>query len=160
MNPRKNTDRIIEAFEKVRGESRLKLLITGHKYMDFRPRKEVLFLGHVDNRLMPILYSGSEALIYPSLYEGFGLPILEAFVCSTPVVTSNFGSMAEVAGKAAVLVDPYDVASITEGIQKTLRCKISLIKKGLSRAKDFSWGKVAKKTLDVYQEVRNNSLFI
>ncbi len=109
-------------------------------------------MGQVPFEELPTLYSGADALVYPSLYEGFGLPILEAFVCKTPVVTSNLGSLKEVAGKAAVLVDPHSVDSVAEGVRKALSARKLLVKKGLARVKDFSWQKTAKETLKVYQE--------
>ncbi len=102
---------------------------------------------------LPLLYASARVLVYASLYEGFGLPILEAMACGTPVVTSNVSSMPEVAGNGAVLVDPKDVESIKEGIKKALDKRDELIKKGLIRAKEFSWEKCAKETVQVYKEL-------
>ncbi len=155
VNSRKNTERIIEAFEKINGEINIKLVIVGRPLSKVHEPRGVYFLGHVPGEVLPSLYSGAEALVYPSLYEGFGLPILEAFSCKLPVVTSNYGSMAEVADKAAVLVDPYDVTSIFEGVMKAMSGKDEYIRKGLKRAKDFSWRKTAEKTLSVYSESIN-----
>jgi glycosyltransferase involved in cell wall biosynthesis len=155
VNPRKNTKRIIEAHEKVRDEEDLKLIIVGHLYTKIKLARGVRLLGHVPQDAMPVFYSGAEALVYPSLYEGFGLPILEAFSCDTPVVTSNLGSLKEVAGEAAVLVDPYDADSIAEGIKKALKGRRELVKSGVKRVKRFYWQKTAKETLDVYKEARN-----
>lgn len=152
VNPRKNTERIIEAFEKIKGEMNLKLVIIGHIFSKASHVRGVFYLGHVPTQYLPSLYTGAEALLYPSLYEGFGLPILEAFSSRTPVVTSNFGSMAEVAGNAAILVDPYNVYSMIEGIFKALNDKDKLIKKGLERIKNYSWKNTAEKTLSVYLE--------
>ncbi len=153
MNPRKNTQRIIEAFDKSRYGKDLKLVFIGiPKYINVQESRNVRIVGHVDSGELNILYSGAKALIYPSLYEGFGLPILEAFACECPVVTSNISSLAEVAGNAAVLVDPYDVNSITEGIEKALKGPKGLIEKGLERLKQFSWEKTARETLAVYNE--------
>jgi len=152
IGPRKNTERLIRSFEKIKAETGMKLVIVGHKYVDTGQERGVIYLGHVSQIEMPILYSGAEAFTYPSLYEGFGLPILEAFACKTPIVTSDFGSMKEVAGNGAVLVDPYNVESITEGIRKALNIKNTLIKKGISQIKKFSWEKTARETLKVYQE--------
>ncbi|OGM08976.1 hypothetical protein A2159_02790, partial [Candidatus Woesebacteria bacterium RBG_13_34_9] len=118
VTPRKNIERIIEAFEKIKAEYDLKLVVIGKHYTEVEVRRGVFYLGHVPQEDVPKLYAGSEALIYPSLYEGFGLPILEAFASRTAVVTSNLGSMKEVAGSAAVLVDPFDINSIVEGIKK------------------------------------------
>ncbi len=150
-NPRKNTKRIIDAFMKLK-RSDLKLVIVGQPYFGEVTSSNVIFLGHAKVDDMPILYSGAEALVYPSLYEGFGLPILESFACHTPVVTSKFGSMAEVAGGAAVLVDAYNVDSIAEGITEAINKREILINRGLTRIRDFSWEKTAKDTLEVYNE--------
>lgn len=102
---------------------------------------------------LPLLYGAAEVLVYASLYEGFGLPILEAMACATPVVTSNVSSMPEIAGEAAVLVNPEDVGDIKEGIRKALDKKEDLVKKGLERVKEFSWEKCAKETAVVYKEL-------
>ena len=95
-------------------------------------------------------------LTFPSLYEGFGLPIVEAFACSCPVLTSNIGSMAEVADFAALLVDPLDVKSISFGLKKLAsddKLRQKLIGKGQSRIQDFSWEKAARETLQVFEKV-------
>jgi hypothetical protein len=156
MNPRKNTKRIIEAFDKTRFGKDLKLVFIGlPKYMKVEEKRNIRIAGHVEESDLPAFYSGAKALIYPSLYEGFGLPVLEAFACECPVVTSNVSSLPEVAGNAAELVDPYEVDSISEGIIKVLRGPKSYIQKGLERVKDFSWEKTAKMTLDVYREAKS-----
>jgi glycosyltransferase involved in cell wall biosynthesis len=154
VGPRKNTERIIEAYEKVRAGRDLKLIILGHPYKKIEQKRGVVFTGHVETSKMPVYYSGAEALVYPTLYEGFGLPVLEAFSCKTPVVTSNISSLPEVAADAAEIVDPYDVGSITEGINNALNRKQGLINKGLKRSKDFSWQKTAEMTLEVYNEAK------
>ena len=110
-------------------------------------------MGNPDDKNLSALLSGASALVFPSLYEGFGLPILDAFNCRIPVVTSNISSMPEVAGEAAILVDPYDVDSISTGIDKALSSPKSLITKGLKRVKSFSWQKTAEETLKVYNEI-------
>ncbi|KKQ42870.1 MAG: Glycosyl transferase group 1 [Microgenomates group bacterium GW2011_GWC1_37_8] len=155
VSPRKNIERIVQAFEKIKSGSGLKLVVIGHPYSKISPKRGVVYLGHVPQPELPIFYSGARALIYPSLYEGFGLPILEAFRCRTPVVTSNLGSMAEVAGNAAQLVDPYDVESISDGIRKVVASSQLFVKKGTSRVKKFSWEKTAGDTLKVYYESQN-----
>ncbi|MGA3291936.1 MAG: glycosyltransferase family 1 protein [Candidatus Microgenomates bacterium] len=155
LDPRKNTERIIKAFERSSTGKDLKLILVGvPKYMRVKPSRNLRILGGVSTEDLIGLYSGAKALIYPSLYEGFGLPILEAMACETPVVTSNISSMAEVAGEAAELVDPYQVDSISEGIEKVLRGPRGFIDKGLKHVKDFSWEKTAKMTLDVYKEAK------
>lgn len=155
MDPRKNTERIIKGFDLSMAGKDLKLVFVGQpKYMKVKQSRNIIILGKVVTDDMPALYSGAEVLVYPSLYEGFGLPILEAFACGTPVVTSNISSMKEVAGGAAVLVDPYDVNSISEGVLKALRGPKSFIDKGFTRVKEFSWQKTALRTLEVYNEAK------
>lgn len=105
---------------------------------------------------LAILYSCADALIYTTLYEGFGLPIIEAMACGTPVLTSNVSSMPEIAGGAAVLTDPNDVDKIRRSLEDLLLDKQKqkdLILKGFKRAKDFSWEKTADKTLQVYKQL-------
>lgn len=153
LSPRKNIQRIIKAFEKMRAGKNLRLAVIGHPYIKIDIPRGVHMLGHIPEHEMPVILSGAEALVYPSLYEGFGLPILEAFACKTPVITSNLGSMREVAGNAAALVNPHKVDSIAEGIKKALKYREKLVKKGLDRVGEFSWKKTAEKTLKVYEEV-------
>ncbi|EKD90498.1 MAG: group 1 glycosyl transferase [uncultured bacterium] len=107
----------------------------------------------VSREELPLLYASAELLVYASLYEGFGLPILEAMACGTLVVTSNVSSMPEIAGEAAVLVKPASVESIRNGIVKALDKNDELVEKGLERAKEFSWEKCAKETAQVYKEL-------
>ena len=154
VGPRKNTERIIEAYEKVRAGRDLKLIILGHPYKKMEQKRGVIYTGHVETSKMPTYYSGAEALVYPTIYEGFGLPVLEAFACKTPVVTSNISSLPEVAGDAAEMVDPFDIKSITEGIKNALNRKQGLINKGLKRSKEYSWQKTAEMTLKVYNEAK------
>ena len=99
---------------------------------------------------LPALYSGAKCLIYPSLYEGFGIPVLEALSCECPVVTSKTGSLPEVAGNAAFYVDPENIDDIADKLEKVDQ---SLVKKGLVQAKKFSWDKTARETLKVYEEL-------
>lgn len=150
--PRKNINRITQAFLKARVDAGLtSLVVTGRGEVE--DERGVIKLGHVDIKDMPALYSGASVLVYPSLYEGFGLPILEAFSCGCPVVTSNISSMAEVAGKAAVTVDPESVEEIQDGIVKTVKHSKKYVKSGQKRVSEFSWEKAAKKTMDVYREL-------
>jgi glycosyltransferase involved in cell wall biosynthesis len=150
-SPRKNIARIINAFEKAKADTGLeKLAVVGRGPLS-APKKGVLFLGHVETADLPVLYSGASIFIYTSLYEGFGLPILEAFKCETPVVTSNISSMPEVAGGAAILVNPESIEEISDGILEALNKKKDLVKKGKERVKKFSWEETAKKTMGVYE---------
>jgi len=163
MEPRKNLKRVMAAFAAIQNstpkggqaEFRIQNLVIvgragwGEQVM---PAKGVRFLGVVPEDDLPGLYGGAAALVYPSLYEGFGLPILEAMTVGTPVVTSDRGSLKEVAGKAAVLVDPESEESIASGIEEAVRRRSVLIKKGLAQAAKFSWEKAARETLRVYEE--------
>jgi glycosyltransferase involved in cell wall biosynthesis len=159
MNMRKNTENIIRAFDLARSGQDLKLVFVGlPKYLDIKETRNVRIAGLIPFNELPVFYSGAEALVYPSYYEGFGLPILEAFACGTPVVTSNLSSMPEVAGDAAVLVDPGDVNSIADGITKALKGPKGLIDKGNARVREFSWEKTAKMTLDVYNEAKKRTI--
>ncbi|MEK7526465.1 MAG: glycosyltransferase family 1 protein [Patescibacteria group bacterium] len=155
VGQRKNTDRLIQAFEKSAAGQNLKLVLIGRSTKHFDDGRGIRFTGHVSDEEFAALISGSQVMVYPSLYEGFGLPILEAFNANVPVVTSNISSMPEVAGDAAVLVDPYEVESISEGIVKALKNQKGLKAKGLTQKLKFSWLKAAEKTLDVYKESRD-----
>lgn len=154
---RKNTDRLIKAFELSRAGKELSLVLVG-RYPDRRYEEKhgVRCVDAPGDRELTALYSGAAAFIFPSLYEGFGLPILQAYACGCPVVTSNLSSMAEIAGEAAVLVDPYSIESISTGINKAIAGRIGLSKKGLERVKGFSWEKAALETLSVYKEANKN----
>lgn len=163
VQPRKNLVRLIQAFSQVILYE--KLLIVGQKgwlsdEIYKLPKKlgiedRVKFLGYVAEKDLPALYSGAIALVFPSLYEGFGLPILEAQACGCPVITSNVSSMPEVAGKRAILVDPYDVDNIIEGMERVKRKgeREKLIKLGYENVKRFSWEKCARQTLKVLESV-------
>ena len=110
------------------------------------------WIGRVPDEELAALYRGARCLVYPSLYEGFGLPVLEAMACGTPVVTSEGGATEEVAGGAAVLVDPRDPGSIAAGIQEAgARCE-ELRRLGLERAAAFGWERVGRETAEVYLE--------
>lgn len=151
--PWKNTERIIKAYHLSKFGKNLKLVIIGErKGTSFKDERGVRYLGYVNEDDLRSLLTGAKALIYPSLYEGFGAPILDAFNCGVPVVTSNLSAMPEAAGEAAMLVDPYDTRNIAEGIEKVLRGPKGFIEKGYEQVKKFSWEKTAKLTLDVYKE--------
>jgi len=109
-------------------------------------------LGRVSDEELARLYRGARCLAYPSLYEGFGIPIVEAMASGTPVVTSRGGATEEVAGGAAVLVDPLEPASIAAGIEEAVARREELVRAGLERARDFSWAETARRTAEVYRE--------
>ncbi len=152
VTPRKNIRRLIEAHQKVKKEFNTKLVVIGHQYLDISAAEDTIFTGFISQFELAALYSGAEVLAYPSLYEGYGLPILEAFSYGIPVVTSNVGSMAELASIAGVLIDPLDVASIAKGIKKAIENRKTLVQKGYLYVGQFSWDKSAKETLKVYKE--------
>jgi glycosyltransferase involved in cell wall biosynthesis len=149
----KNTENIVKAFRLGRAGKDVKLVLVGRPVgVRIEEERNVRILGYVPKEDLGALLTGSRGLIYSSLYEGFGIPILDAFNCEVPVVTSNISSMPEVAGDAAQLVDPYDVSSISQGIERILRGPRGFIEKGLARVKDFSWEKTAEETIRIYEE--------
>lgn len=155
ITPLKNTSRIIKAFRMASVGKDLKLILAGRpNNIKIGPERNVRMLGHIPQADLAALLSGSRGLIFASLYEGYGIPILDAFNCGVPVVTSNIASMPEVAGNAAVLVDPTSTDSIAEGITRIVRGSKGLVDKGNIRIKDFSWEKTARETLNVYKEAQ------
>ncbi len=115
----------------------------------------IRFLGPISETDLPALYSGAMAFVFPSEYEGFGLPVLEAMACGAPVVCSNTSSLPEVAGDAAIYFDPTDTTSIVKGLENIL-CITSkerwiYTQRSVNQAKKFSWQKTAQKTLEVYR---------
>jgi glycosyltransferase involved in cell wall biosynthesis len=148
IGARKNSLRILEAVKEI-GDSNLKVVFVGRNQEDLNLGRAVV-TGFVDDKTLRSLYVGAECLAYPSLYEGFGLPILQAFASGCPVVTSNLSSMPEVAGDAAVLVDPYKLEDIAKGIIHSIKLAEALKKKGKEQAEKFSWLKTAQKTLELY----------
>jgi glycosyltransferase involved in cell wall biosynthesis len=145
----KNEFRIVEAFARAGLDPGMHLVFTGEPtaglkqfIQDRQVNSRVDFLGIVEETRLPSLYRGAEALIFPSLYEGFGLPIVEAMACGTPVVTANVTAMPEVAGDAALLVDPSSVEEIVHAMKQVVTDKSlrqTLRDKGLARAAQFSW---------------------
>lgn len=118
--------------------------------------RDVLFTGFVPDDDLPGLYTLAEAFVFPSLYEGFGLPVLEALACGTPVIASNTSSLPEVAGNAALLVDPTDIEELSQAMRNVLAngplCD-ELRAKGPAQAARFSWEHTARETLTVYESV-------
>ncbi len=171
VQPRKNLEKLIRAFAKVvtLDSGDLRLIMVGSKgWMSDEiyslPKKlglgeKMKLLGHVPDQDLPALYSGAIALVFPSLFEGFGLPILEAFSCGCPVLTSNVSSMPEVAGDAALLVDPERIDEIADGMIRLgsdAKFRETLIKKGFSRIGQFSWEKCAGETLELFRKLSKN----
>jgi len=155
--PRKNLLQLIEAWAPLSKE--VDLIVAGLAGWDEThsvKREHLRFLGKVTNQELAVLYGEAELFAYPSLYEGFGLPILEAFYHGTPVVTSNISSMPEVAGNAAELVDPLSVESIRDGLKKILNESTEDQQKRLQRMiirlHLFDWERVAEQTVEVYRQ--------
>jgi glycosyltransferase involved in cell wall biosynthesis len=168
IKPHKNLERLIDAFSRLRrhGADHLKLLIIGDqisKYQGLRRavhkhklHKHVRFLGFVPLETLAVLYRLADVFVFPSLYEGFGLPPLEAMASGTPVVTSNVSSLPEVVGDAAILVDPYDPQSIADGMRKVLEdadLRAGLSARGLEQARKYSWERSVERIRQIYEEV-------
>ena len=150
LEPRKNLVRAIEATRQLGVELRV---VGASGWGGVAASGEgVSWLGEVDDEELARLYRGALCLVYPSLYEGFGIPVLEAMACGAAVVTSVHGATAEVAGGAAVLVDPLDIAAIAAGIEQAIGRRGELGPQGLERARAFSWDESARRTLDLYRE--------
>lgn len=165
LEPRKNLSRLLQAWAAIQaripgdvwlviaGAQGRRLVFGDVSFENLPPR--VHLTGHVPDELLPALYSGAIAAPYLSLYEGFGLPPLEAMACGTPPLTGNLASLPEVVGDAGVMLDPYDVDAIADGLLRlvedsTLRAELS--RKGLERVKQFSWEKTAELTWPVLKE--------
>jgi glycosyltransferase involved in cell wall biosynthesis len=167
VKPHKNLERLIQAFDLVRrrGLDHVKLVIIGDevsKYAALRRavhrhqlHQYVRFLGYLPETTLAVMYRLAGVFVFPSLYEGFGLPPLEAMASGTPVVTSNVSSLPEVAGDAAILVDPYDPQAIADGIAAVLTDEATrreLRSKGLKRAREFSWEASVRRIRGIYCE--------
>lgn len=168
IHPRKNVEGLIAAFAHLKAKHEIphRLLITGDKLWmaghlgsseAYRAvADDIVFTGRVEDCELPDLYGECDLFVYPSFYEGFGLPVLEAMSLGAPVVTSTVSSLPEVAGDAAVLVDPYDMESIAEGMFRVLRDPVfaaELRLRGLRRARSFSWSKTAATVLEVLEGI-------
>ena len=167
MCARKNVYRIIESFEIIAEKNKdICLVLAGDlskntlalnfplKVMQSKYRDRIHYLGRVSNDELRTLYSGARGFLFPSLHEGFGIPILEAQACGCPVITANTTACPEVAGDSAVLVDPYDVEAIADGIERILnnsQLREDLILKGSKNIKRYSWEKTAELTENAYK---------
>ncbi len=166
IEPRKNIELLVDAYLSGNSSDRFDLVLAGSLGWDYSQllqkitastKKHCIRLpGYIEDADLPALYSAAEAFVYPSIYEGFGLPILESMACGTPVITSSVSSLPEVAGNAALLVDPRNLAALTSGLQKVLADKSlrdELTARGLQRAANFTWDLTAQKTLSIYQHL-------
>jgi len=116
----------------------------------------VHMIGFVDEEDLPTLYSGAVCVAFPSLYEGFGFPVLEGMACGTPVITSNVSSLPEVAGDAALMVDPYSIDAIADAIQRMLddsELRASMIAAGYEQVKFFTWQRAARQLHQIYMDL-------
>lgn len=163
MEPRKNLEGLIRAFMSLKRGKDIehKLVIVGVNEGDVAQSvkfdgDEVMFTGYVSPDDLPLIYNLADLFVFPSYYEGFGIPVLEAMACGTPVISSNTSAMPEVVGDAGVLFDPHRKEEIAETIFRVLSdesLRQQMILKGLERVKDFSWERAARETIRVYEEV-------
>lgn len=173
LEPKKNLIRLVEAFSFLKAQTTewktLKLVLVGETGWGTTMqenlfnliekkglREDIIFTGYILDEDLPYLYNGAELFIFPSLYEGFGLPVLEAMACGVPVVTSRLSSLPEIADEAARLVNPYDSEDIAQGLLDVLTdpvLKQSMTEKGLKQAALFSWQRTAMETLAIYRSV-------
>lgn len=167
LQPRKNLIRLIEAFtilKKDKTYNNLQLVIIGkkgwlyeeifEKVKQLNLKKEIIFLDYIVEDDLPVLYQEASCFVLPSLYEGFGIPAVEAMACGCPIAVSNVSSLPEIVGEAGVTFDPLDVDDMVKSIKKLLtdqRLREEKVKKGLERVKLFDWSSCAKKTLSVLQ---------
>ncbi|MBN3881129.1 MULTISPECIES: glycosyltransferase family 4 protein [unclassified Nostoc] len=168
IEPRKNINNIITAFNYLKEKYKIEhqLILIGRKGWNYEPifaaienspwANQIHHLNYLSNELVALFYSKADVFVYPSHYEGFGLPVLEAMTLGAPVVTSNTSSIPEVSGDAAILIDPSDPVQLAEAILKVIsdsQLRQELINKGKARAKLFSWERTAKETLNAYRTV-------
>jgi glycosyltransferase involved in cell wall biosynthesis len=172
VQPRKNYGRLIEALSRLRTAGHdMHLVIAGGRGWLEDPiyavldktgmRPYVHFIGFAAEDDLPVLYSGAACFAFPSLYEGFGLPVLEAMASGVPVLTSNVSSLPEVAGEAAVLIDPYDLDALVDGFQKLLNdtnLRRMLIEQGFAQAHKFTWFNAANQLQQIYSDLLNRPI--
>jgi glycosyltransferase involved in cell wall biosynthesis len=172
FSPRKNVRALLIAFSRLYKHlsKNYKILILGsandeHSYLislceSLNISDKVIFTGYVPYEALPYFYNSCSVFVYPSLYEGFGLPPLEAMSCGVPVITSNISSIPEVVGDAALLINPFDTEELKNALERVLESKAlsdELSTKGYNRSKMFNWEKTAAQTLKIYEESKKNS---
>ncbi len=168
LEPRKNIERLVKAYSKlpIRIQEKYKLVIAGGKGWKFETifeevdklslKDKVIFAGYVDEIDKPMIYNLAELFVFPSLYEGFGMPPLEAMACGTPVIVSEISSLPEVVGDAGILINPYDTEDLAEKITLVLQndsLRNLMIEKSLIQAKQFSWKKSVHVLLEAYRRI-------
>lgn len=168
LKPSKNLEGLLEAFKRITSHlSPITLVIAGRKGWLYARifakakkldlKKRVIFTGFIEEKDVPTLMAGAKVFVLPSFWEGFGIPVIEAMACGTPVVVSNAGSLPEIVGEAGIIVNPYDPEEIASGIKKVLDNQSihdNLQKKGLAQAEKFSWEKCAQKTIKILKNWR------
>lgn len=175
LEPRKNITSLIRAYEKIPSGMRRQfpLALAGMKGWHYGEigremeplvaAGEIKLLGYLSDDELPQIYAGSSMLVYPSIYEGFGLPPLEAMACGVPVIASNRASLPEVVGDAGILVEPYDIDAIAEAIMSLIDDAGERERRGragLERSRDFSWEKCASETMAVYKRVLDDQVLV
>jgi len=169
LSPLKNFGNLLKAYKLIGNSFPHKLVCVGFRRWKYSKdiemirkldiKDKVLFTGFVPDEDIPAFYNLADLFVFPSLYEGFGMPVLEAMACGCPVITTETGCSPEVAGGAAVLTNPYDVRQIAESIKKVLgenSFRKELIQKGLTRAGQFSWNNCARETLALFDSLNNH----
>jgi glycosyltransferase involved in cell wall biosynthesis len=166
LQPRKNLPRLVRAYGRICARVPQRLVLVGKQgwageelqeaVAEIPREKKPIFTGYVADADLPALYAGADLFVYPSLYEGFGLPPLEAMACGAPVLTSNTSSLPEVVGDAGAMVDPRDERALADRMRELLedrRARADLAARGLERARLFDWKHTARETIDVYRAV-------
>jgi glycosyltransferase involved in cell wall biosynthesis len=166
VEPRKNLARLVEAFDRVGRKIEHSLVVVGAKGWKTSPiyreisrsplRDRIHVAGFVADGDLPAVYNLADAFVYPSLYEGFGIPVVEAMACGIPVVTSDVSALPEVAGDAALLVDPFDSGALAEALERIVHdepLRDSLRSKGIERARRFSWDTSAAHVIQCFREL-------
>ncbi len=165
LQPRKNLIALMRAWARLDPTTRLPLVVVGAQGWMYEPildearalgvAGEIVFKGFAESRDLPYWYSASTIFVYPSLYEGFGMPVVEAMACGAPVIASNTSSLPEVAGDAAILVDPSNIGAIGDAIQALTdqeNLRRSMRERGFVQASQFSWHRTARETASVYEQ--------
>ncbi len=173
LEPRKNLNNLIDAYQMLEKKTKqhYKLVLVGSKgwlsedldkkIKNLVQKGEIIRLGYVADEDLPHIYAAASGFVLPSLYEGFGLPILEAMAAGIPVLTSNVSSLPEVAAKSAILVNPHDCQAIAMGMQQLIDDKIArkqMVTEGLALAQHFTWQRCVAQTIKVYQRAQNGDM--